>query len=791
VAGFRSLQTRVAVFFAILLVSVLGVTLVLIAKAGEGIARRQLAEELAVGERVLHSAIQRSNQQLVGAAAVLAADFGFREAVATRDIDTIDSVLRNHGKRIQADVVMLADLDLRLLADTRGSYDTGAQFPFGPLIRAAQDSGKTSGIVLIDAKPYQVVVLNVSAPLPIAWVAMGFAIDDRLARELAAVTGAQVSVLARTREREWSVAASTLAPAQRSELGALALAGTLARDGLTVLAGEAHQTVVAPLSDSMGGRVSAVLQRSLREGLAPFERLLVVLAGVGIVAVALSVAGSLMLARGIAQPIRLLAQTARQIREGDYQRAAMPEQQDEIAELAESFNHMVAGLQDREERIKDLAYRDRLTGLPNRLLFNELLDAQLRRTESGVPPVHVLLLDVDRFKLVNDTLGHPAGDQILRMLSDRLLELVDPGTVVARLGGDELAILCTSPDDAQARHLAQRILDGLDAPIAYAGQNIDVRVSIGIASPSRTNADASVLLRDADVAMYAAKRSHSGYVVYDPTHEEGRRGHLSLLSELKHGLENDELTLYFQPKVDLRTGAVEGAEALVRWQHPQRGFVSPAEFIPFAEQTGYIRHITHWVLERAMRQQKIWRECGVRLRVSVNISARDVSDDRFCESLSTLLDQAGVPAGCICLEITESGVMDDMARALVTLNRLHDLGFELAVDDYGTGYSSLSYLKKLPVQELKIDRSFVMNVTSDPDDEVIVRSTIELGHNMGLRVVAEGVESNEAMRMLARLGCDQVQGYVVSKPLPVDQFEAWLARMTSHPEARLAAAHRA
>jgi len=345
---------------------------------------------------------------------------------------------------------------------------------------------------------------------------------------------------------------------------------------------------------------------------------------------------------------------------------------------------------------------------------------------------------------------------------------------VARMGGDEYALLVPAVGALEVIGLAQHILAMLEQPIMFHGQPLDVGASIGIACFPLHASDAETLLRNADIAMYVAKRGKSGYVVFDSKFDNSQQQHLSMLSELRSAVEHGELRLFYQPKVTLASSVVTAAEALLRWVHPSRGMVPPGMFIPFAEHTGYIKVLTHWVLEEAIRQCAVWQQEGLRIQISVNISARDLMSRDLPDFIGALLQKFDVPASSLCLEITESGFMEDPSHALRVLERLSAVGLELSIDDYGTGYSSLSYLMQLPVSELKIDRSFVSKMNGNEDLTTIVRSTIELGHSLGLKVVAEGVEDPQGFALLRELGCDSAQGYYMSPPLPADDFRAWL-----------------
>jgi predicted signal transduction protein with EAL and GGDEF domain len=383
---------------------------------------------------------------------------------------------------------------------------------------------------------------------------------------------------------------------------------------------------------------------------------------------------------------------------------------------------------------------------------------------------------------VNDVLGYASGDRLLEGVAARLQQVVRDGDVVARLGGDEFALLMHDADTDLAVTVAQRITTAFEQPLLLDDHTVDLSAGLGIATWPTHAADADALLSRAEVAMYAAKRRTAGAQVYDPAVDTASALNLSLLSELRRAVDNNELRLFLQPKIAIHNGSVCGAEALVRWQHPTRGLVPPMQFIPFAEQTGFIRQLTLWIFERAAAEQVALAVLGVR-RVSVNLSTRDLLDLELPEKLDAILRRHRALAEGFCLEITESAIMDDPQRAESTLNRLAERGYKLSIDDFGTGYSSLAYLKKLPVHELKIDKSFVMAMEKDAGDAKIVRSTIDLAHNLGLTVVAEGVENAAVLALLHALQCDEGQGYHMSKPLPVAEFCDWVARWQSRAPA--------
>ena len=418
---------------------------------------------------------------------------------------------------------------------------------------------------------------------------------------------------------------------------------------------------------------------------------------------------------------------------------------------------------------------DALTGLPNRLLLGQRTDRVLEaaaRTGSGTA---VLFIDLDHFKEINDTLGHYVGDQLICEVAGRLRSGLREQDTVARLGGDEFAVLSRDlVDRAEAESVAERLVEVLSQPFTIDGVRMDVQASIGIALAPEHGTDATTLLQRADVALYSAKVHRGCYAVYHPEGDEHSVEKLTLLGELRQGVTLHQLCAHYQPKCDAQTGRLVGLEALVRWQHPTRGLVMPDTFMPIAENTGLIGALTLEVLDLSLRVTRELRDRGIVLGMAVNLSARLLSDLELPHQVAALLRRWELPPDCLTLEVTETSIMVDPVRTTAVLGLLREVGVGLSIDDFGTGYSSLAYLTRLAANELKIDRSFVLAMTSSADDAVIVRSTIELGHNLGLRLVAEGVEDDQTWEMLRGLGCDVIQGYHLAPPMPFDRLVAWV-----------------
>jgi diguanylate cyclase (GGDEF)-like protein len=431
------------------------------------------------------------------------------------------------------------------------------------------------------------------------------------------------------------------------------------------------------------------------------------------------------------------------------------------------------------------ALHDALTGLPNRTLFYDRAQQAVLAARRDGTATAVMIIDLDRFKEINDTLGHHTGDLLLKQVGPRLQGVLRDSDTVARLGGDEFGVLLRRVQGvADVELLAERITSALDQPFQVNDLRLEVGASIGSALYPEHGQDAETLIQRADVAMYMAKADHDGHAIYNPANDQHSTGRLTLVSELRQAIEAGQLVVYYQPKISLRSGEVDGVEALLRWNHPTRGMVSPDEFIPLAEQTGLIKPLTLFVVEQALRQCRAWHEAGHRIRMAVNLSARMVHDTQLPGVLRRLLEVTAMAPHWLDLELTETSIMADQTRSLEVLSALDALGVSLSVDDFGTGYSSLAYLKRLPVDEIKIDRSFVMHMGEDDNDAVIVRSTIDLGRNLGLRVVAEGVETAEVLTQLADMGCDIAQGYYFSRPIPASAMTEWLAHFKADRSGR-------
>ena len=780
-AWLSGLAGRIVTLFLGLLLAVQGAGFFAIRHSIDANARAGLAHQLETGERLLGRLLDQNAQALKQAATLLAADYGFREAVASDDNETIRSALDNHGARIGASVTALLDLDFGLRV--AGSLGSEAVRPLRDRLEAAAADGHppASGqLTLVGDRPYQFVVVPLKAPREIGWVVMGFELDHQLGEDLLALSGLHLAVLAQPAGQAPRVVQSTLEGGWSEAMPRLPLLGPVEFDS----SGELMEGRVSLLAHAAAGDLRALLMRSVDDAVAPYRRLQALLLAITLVGAGVFAIGAVVTARRVTRPLEGLVEASRRLGQGDFDTpVAHPPGRDELAELAIAFDGM-------REVTRRRLYLDDLTGLPNRGQFARRLAQAI-----AAGPAAVLMLDLDRVKQVNDKLGYQMGNRLLLQVGERLaglrgLQGLPEGSVVARLSGDEFALMLPGAGQAGAEAAARAMLAALEQPVRLGDSAVDVAGGIGIACSPEHAATAEALLSRAEVAMYEAKHRRAGVLVYDPAIDHGSAATLTLLGEMRRALQQHELRLFVQPKLHLLDGTLVGAEALVRWQHPGRGLVPPLEFIPFAEETGFIHELSLWVVDEAARLLARWLPAGVLPRLSVNLSVHDLMKVDLVERLQQRLAHHGVPPEALCLEITESAIMNDPERAMHTLRALKALGCKLSIDDFGTGYSSYATLRNLPVDELKIDMSFVRAMDRVPKDAMIVRSIIEVAHNLDLSVVAEGVENEAISQQLARLGCDQAQGWHVGRPMPTQAFEDWVAarhKARSHPAVGAAA----
>lgn len=776
-----SFHVRVVTLFLLMLFIIQGGDLLIVNATVYKNAKANILNEIKTGSNIFGLLRNHYNQSLHEAASILASDYAFRQAIATHDRDTIISVLENHGARINAKRMILVGLDNRIIADIQRPSASGQVFSF-PELTVSNDS-KATIIELTDNHAYELLAVPVKAPLPIAWVVIGFTLDKKLADNLKQLSNLDVSFIGKSPSTPWKVLTTTLAQAAMDRVMASLdnhKEATVPTEEANIFASQDYENFIVPKNQSDGTTFAAVLHRALPEAMETTNKLRWNLFWLMLLMLAPSVAFAMLLAGSVTKPVIKLASTAHGMAQGDYSKSNAMDRHDEIGKLALAFDSMRQGIQTREEKILKLAFRDSLTNLPNRTFFTERLEQSLVLAKQENRPLTVMLIDMNRFKEVNNVLGHHMGDQLLQKVALRLSRTFDGlSDTIARLGGDEFAILLRGGTCASALDLVRSLLPGLEQPAKIEGYQVDVGLSIGIACFPENGVDAVRLMQCADIAMYSAKRQTNGVAIYNPLHDNSTAYNLSIVGDLRRASQENEFVVYYQPKVRFADNKVYAVEALVRWNHPERGLMHPDIFVPIAEQTGHIRTITRWVLDKALAQCALWRGNGINIEVAVNLSVKDLEDNDLPCYISQLLSRYRLPPAALALEITEGALMQDPEHVMGIANLLNKLDIKLSIDDYGSGFSSLSYIKKFPVKELKIDKAFVIGMMNNPDDITIVRSTVELGHNMGLSVVAEGVENQVIWNLLRDMGCDVAQGFFTSKPLTPAELEYWLGTTLS------------
>jgi diguanylate cyclase (GGDEF)-like protein len=776
----RSFANRIFLVILGLVILVQSVTVIASLDALRTDAVQKAHQDLEVGRRVFERLLAERAAQLSTAVRILASDYGFKEAIATGDVATIDSVLANHGSRIKADLTGFISRDGLVVTSTHAFSNelvAGAQgsFPFPQMLATpANRDGSTDIVLLPDGGAYQIVVTPVRAPELIGWVSIGFEINDALALAFRELTALDVSFRPEARRE---LLASTLAPDVRSAMpGALKAAGDVRGTPIEVEAGGVTFLTLRSVLPGPGGALIAVLQTSLDDALAGFHALVAKELLIAVLALLLAAVCARIVAGSVTQPLRQLSDAARRIANGLYGEQLAMARHDEFGLLSTAFNDMQHGISEREARIVHQAQHDGLTGLPNRLALRDRITVALARAARNQEPGGLLLVDIVAFKAINDSLGHGTGDHVLQAVSRRLLATARAADTVSRYGGNGFVLLLEGADEAAVEQAARRVLEASAEALQLPEAQLRIELTVGVALFPMHGSDPDTLLRRAEIAMYAARSAGNVLGVYAMGQDESHLRRLSLLNELAQALDRDEMQIYYQPKMDLGSRRVRGAEALVRWQHPARGIIAPDEFISLAEQSGLIGQLTTLVLRKVLRQIRSWSSLGLDLVVSVNVSALDLADGKFADRVLEMLRETGVHPSQLTLEMTESAVIRDVHHARGVMERLRDAGVQFSIDDFGTGYSSLAQLRSLPLHELKVDKSFIFNLADSQEDRLIVRSTIELAHNMGLVVCAEGIESEAVVRLLVELNCDIGQGFFISRPVPAEEFSQWLNR---------------
>ena len=753
----------ILVFFTVLtLVQLATAFSVLTATQRDNFLQQQ--KSLEIGANVFLEVLSNRGAQLSQSLSVLSADFGFKRAIATREQETIESVLSNHGARIGADAAILLSPKGELLTSSLPGL---TQDDIQSLFELATSNTNALAILDFDHASYQFVLQPVKAPTLIAWVGMGFLLDEKVASQAKAITGIDVSFVNQTNGR--TEIASTLSSAEQQSV----LAQKNRFPSLLTMPSEyipADYLSMAIKLYEHNGRQLALLHQSNLKWQQSYLHLRNNMLLIFALTLALAIAIAIWLSGSLTEPVHRLVQYARKIGQG-----LQPESiQGAPAELRVLANSLSLMREDIEAREKDLLYQSRhdsLTGLLNRFAAKQHL-TDLNQDLCGT----IVLLDIKHFRHINDIIGFANADSLLLLFARRLEQLAPTADMLARLDGDSFLLLYRQGIGGDQ---LLKSLDMLEAPFPIQGSNISLTVRAGLLEIDGNGADIDVLLRRAEIALNQACLQELRIVSYREGDDEKYQRELTLIRDLPIGLAQDQLYLVFQPKVNLPLNQCTGAEALIRWQHPTLGFIPPDEFIQLAENSGNIDIVSQWVLKQAIKQLVTWQQQGLALKLAINLSAHDLLDTRLPNQIANLLKDNHLQPGALCIEVTEGAVMKDAQTVVGVLQRFRDMGVSVAIDDFGTGHSSLAYLKLLPVDEVKIDRSFIQNMHLNSQDAMIVNTSIQLIHGLGFSVVAEGVEEREGVDILRDLNCDLIQGYVYSKPLKAAEFDQWFEAFNS------------
>jgi diguanylate cyclase (GGDEF)-like protein len=757
-----SLRNRIVLFFLGLLIVSTVATIGTVLLATNNSVKAQAQEKLNVGKNVFEQLLYERGNQLLSSAKVLVADFGFKDAISSNDKATIKSALINNRVRINADLMFIITLDNQVIS-SNADFQGGIEVFKEPLLSAQKNDGIT-GTILIDDNIFKFVMLPVKAPVTLAWAIIATKVDKEFALQLKGLTNLDV-VFNATDNLGRQLIVSTIENI-RINKQAQTVEKMLSNHD------EQYLTLPVTLADSASFKINAYLNTSLKASYLLFYPLKIQIILIACITLLLSIISAFFIARRITTPIIKLAKITQEISSGNYlEKIESDHSSYELSKLSEHFSIMQKEISLREEKLTFLAYNDNLTGIANRSFIIKQISDSIQ--DQPNKDLAIVRLSIDNLKETNDTFGYDIGDGLLISFSKVLISYAHQSNYLARISESEFIIVFNHINENTITDEITNLQTILQHPLLFNDLRLKTRIIMGASFYPKQGNEAEQLLRRSEIALNQAKALNSEYSTYQEGQDEHNLRQIELINSLSIALETDLLNIHYQAKVDTIKNEITQAEALLRWTDSKYGFVSPEEFITLAEQTGLMPTLTQWVLNKVFCQAKIWEQQGLNLTIAINLSAYDLVDE-FPEIISKLLTKHNLSASMIMLEITESAFINNPDEAIKVLHKLKNIGFSLSIDDYGTGYSSLSQLKKMPVDELKIDKSFVLKLEHEKYDQAIVQSTIELAHNIGLSVVAEGVETLESFSMLKKWNCNKIQGYYISRPISAEDFEIWI-----------------
>ncbi|ASC88122.1 GGDEF domain-containing protein [Pseudomonas fragi] len=769
----NSFQARISLFLALLLLVVIGAVYFAVKAVTITVASDQAQEQLKTGTRVFERFMDLRWRRIQYGLNWLTNDSDFREAAINGSPSRIEHALQEFESSLHGSELFVLDLDGNIITSTLKGLPPGQVFPYAKALRLARRNTQTMVIGILAGRPYMLVQGVVLAPLPVVRVVSGMPMDDVFAHELSSLSNLEVSFMT-VKPGESGILSSTQPDFMSASIIEFVQEHT---PGAAIHFSEfngqrflGQMLQLANSGDPDNGQVMAVLQSPLDQTMQAFNSLDRKFLWISLGALLASLLGALWLARAVSRPVSLLAEAAQRIGRGNYETRVELTRRDELGFLARAINAMQSGIAVREQQLAHNALHDPLTGLPNRALAMERLGSAISARRSVV----LIYLGIENYRVINEGFGPEGVELIMRESARVMLDALRERDTAARITGNEFLLLLESTQIDVGVAMADRLYALLKRPLSIDGHEVALEVCMGIAVYPLNGQSAEELINRAAIARRDAAALPGYLQVYQQDRDLAHQRHIQLIRDLRSAASEGQLQLHYQPKLDIRSGHVRQAEALLRWQHPELGMVSPAEFIPLAERTGSMFLLTGWVIEEGIRQLAEWNRKGMHLQLSLNISAEDLHGENLLLTVERLLKRYQLSAEQLIFEITESTAMRDPEHSLSVLEKLRDGGISLSVDDFGTGYSSLAHLKRLPVQELKIDQSFIRNLDETSEDAVIVRSTIEMSHNLGLKVVAEGVEYQHTLELLERWHCDTAQGYLISRPMDAVAFEAWV-----------------
>lgn len=762
----HSLQNRIFLFFVLLLLFVQAIALTTLFAGKQNQESREITNRLNTAKTLITEKFDGRSNYLAAFAETVAKDYGIKEVFGD-DTRTLLVALNNHRQRIDADLAMAISKDnkitaqLQLMTDNANEEKIAKGSEQDKTFRFSHwlEDGSNVHFYQIDKKLYQLSLspLTVGSKT-LGWVGFGFEIDKTLAQQTLKLTHLETDFVFKNNDK-WQLITSSNAKASLKFSNRI-INGNTPEDYIGIghlMANDVNEQFGLALYGLRADFVS-VLQDKWWQ--------LVMLT---LLALLVSLVGAYYIALSITRPIKALVKQAKVIARGEYSETVTLKDNSELGQLANEFNHMQSAVLSREQAITHRANHHSLTELPNR---NAVLN-KIEILANADNPFLIYHLNLSRIKDVNESLGHDVGDNLIKAAAERLKK-IKPCCLLGHLGSDEFALIVQDKENVTIDEMVKNIFDSLENSFDLDGVSLQLQGKIGVAKFPEHCSNGKSILQMSDTALNFSRKHNQTLQIYHAGLDVNSVERLKLINDLKFAISDDQLELHYQPKLNLKTGIVTHVEALVRWQHPELGMIPPDDFIHIAEQTGQINALTNWVFLTALKQYNTWKALDININIAVNISAENLKDPQFDSFIRRTVKEQNVPPQFITLEVTESAVVDNPQAAIALLRKFKNDGFKISIDDYGTGYSSLAQLKQLPVNELKIDKSFVQRLETDEDDQIIVRSTIELAHNMGLSVVAEGIEDEYTLHWLARHGCELAQGYFISRPQHSDKLTPWL-----------------